>query len=196
MEALVKRGGRAGTRGRPGGTLGVVLALACLALGGAAAAAADSLDTLMREFGVGSLSGEPSPVALPDLAGQVVTLEGQRGKVVMLYFWATWCPYCTREMPSSIETLHREFRDQGLAILAINLVEPRAQVAPWVRERGLTFPVLLDESGAVAAGYRVRATPTVVLVDRRGQLVGRTVGAREWGTEGRGLIAALLAARP
>ncbi len=99
-------------------------------------------------------------------------------------------------MPSSIESLHREFREQGLAILAINLVESRARVAPWVREHGLTFPVLLDESGAVAGAYRVRATPTVVLVDRRGQLVGRTVGAREWDSEGRALIRALLAAEP
>jgi len=91
MEALMKRRGRrAGTRGWRGGMLGAVVALACLALGGAAAAAPDSLDTLMREFGVGPLSGDPSPVALPDLAGQLVTLEGQRGQVVMLYFWATW----------------------------------------------------------------------------------------------------------
>jgi len=81
-------------------------------------------------------------------------------------------------------------------ILAINLVEPRAQVVQWVREHGLTFRVLLDESGAVARAYRVRATPTVVLVDRRGQLVGRAVGGREWEAEGRTLIAALLAARP
>ncbi len=69
--------------------LAVALTLACLALGGAAAAA-DPLDALMRDFGVGPLSGVPSPVVLPDLAGQLVTLEGQRGRVVMLYFWATW----------------------------------------------------------------------------------------------------------
>ena len=76
-------------------------------------------------------------------------------------------------------------------------MESRAQVAGWVRDRGLTFPVLLDESGAVASAYRVRATPTVILVDRRGQLVGRAVGSREWDdAEGRALIAALLAARP
>jgi peroxiredoxin len=99
-------------------------------------------------------------------------------------------------LPSSIETLHREFRDRGLTILAINLAEPRAQVAAWVRERGLTFPVLLDESGAVSRAYRVRATPTVVLVDRRGQLVARTVGDRDWDTEGRVIIRALLATTP
>jgi peroxiredoxin len=175
--------------------LGAALALACLTLGGASAAT-NPVEALMRDFGVGPLSGEPSPVALPDLGGEPITLQGQRGRLVMLYFWATWCPYCTREMPSTIETIHREFRDKGLTVLAINLGESRAAVASWVMQHGLTFPVLLDESGAVAGAYRIRGTPTVILVDRQGQLVGRTVGSREWDGEGRALITALLAARP
>jgi peroxiredoxin len=174
---------------------GAVLVLTCLTLAGASAAT-DTVEALMRDFGVGPLSGEPSPVALPDLAGERITLESQRGRVVMLYFWATWCPFCTREMPSTLETIHKEFRDQGLAVLAINLGESRAAVASWVTQHGLTFPVLLDETGAVAGAYRIRATPTVILVGRRGQLVGRTVGSREWDGEGRALITALLAARP
>ena len=173
------------------------LALACLGLGSAVATAdPPDITALMRDFGVGSLSGEPSPVALPNLAGERVALEGYRGRFIMLYFWATWCPFCTREMPSTIETIHREFRDQGLVVLAINLGEPRAVVAPWVEQRHLTFPILLDEGGAVAGAYRVRGTPTVVLVDRQGRLLGRTVGSREWDTEGHPLLAALLAARP
>jgi len=185
-----------GVRSRPrrGRALSVTVIIAGLAL--SVAASADSLDVPMRDFGVGPLSGEPSPIVLPDLGGQPVALGDQRGRVVLLYFWATWCPYCAKEMPTSLQRLHTAFRDQGLVILAINLVEPRAQVAAWVQDRGLTFPVLLDETGAVASAYRVRATPTVILIDRRGQLLGRTVGSREWDTEGRALIAALLAARP
>jgi len=177
--------------------LAAALAIACLALRSAAVtAAAPDILALMRDFGVGPLSGEPSPVALADLAGERVDLQNQRGHLVMLYFWATWCPYCTREMPSTMETIHRELRDQGLTILAINLGESRAVVAPWIEQRHITFPVLLDESGGVAGAYRVRGTPTVVLVDRQGRLLGRTVGSREWDTEGRPLLAALLAARP
>jgi len=197
MEALVEEGRRRGrTRGRRA-ALGAALALACLGLGSAAwTADAPDIPALMRDFGVGSLSGEPTPVILPDLGGERVALQGHRGRLVMLYFWATWCPYCTREMPSTIETIHRELHDQGLTILAINLGESRGVVAPWVEQRHLTFPILLDESGAVAGAYRVRGTPTVVLVDRQGRLLGRTVGSREWDTEGRPLLAALLAARP
>jgi hypothetical protein len=79
----------AGTRGRGGTAICALLLLASLALAGGTEAA-DPLDALKESFGVGALSGEPSPVALPDLAGQQVTLESQRGRVVMLYFWATW----------------------------------------------------------------------------------------------------------
>jgi cytochrome c biogenesis protein CcmG, thiol:disulfide interchange protein DsbE len=195
MHGLVSRRRQPGTPGHRRVALGAVLAVTCLTLGGASAAT-DTVEALMRDFGVGPLSGEPSPVALPDLAGERITLESQRGRVVMLYFWATWCPFCTREMPSTLETIHKEFRDQGLAVLAINLGESRAAVASWVTQHGLTFPVLLDESGAVAGTYRIRGTPTVIFVGRRGQLVGRTVGSREWDGEGRALITALLAARP
>jgi peroxiredoxin len=186
---------RSASRARWGRPLGVTLALATLALGPAAAETAAPLDELLRDFGVGRAAGEPPPVSLGDLAGRLVTLESQRDRVVMLYFWATWCPYCSRELPSSIVSLHREFADQGLVILAINLGEPRTLVASWAHQHGLAFPVLLDESTAVAAAYRVRATPTVVLVDRRGQLIGRAVGPREWETEGRALVQALLAVR-
>jgi len=197
METLVGRCRRTRRKRVRRAILGAALALACLALGSAAVtAAAPDIPALMRDFGVGPLSGEPSPVALADLAGERVDLQNQRGHLVMLYFWATWCPYCTREMPSTMETIHRELRDQGLTILAINLGESRAVVAPWIEQRHITFPVLLDESGAVAGAYRVRGTPTVVLVDRQGRLLGRTVGSREWDTECRPLLAALLAARP
>lgn len=99
-------------------------------------------------------------------------------------------------MPSSVEKLHREFKDPGLSIWAVNINEPRAHVAEWVKRKGLTFPVLLDADGAVTRAYGVRATPTVVVVDRAGRLLGRSVGAREWDTEGRALVAALLAHRP
>jgi peroxiredoxin len=197
MEALVEEGRRRERTRAWRVALGAVLALACLGLGSAGSTAdAPDIPALMRDFGVGFLSGEPTPVTLPDLGGERVALQSHRGRLVMLYFWATWCPYCTREMPSTIETIHRELRDQGLTILAINLGEPRAVVSPWVEQHHLTFPILLDESGAVAGAYRVRGTPTVVLVDRQGRLLGRTVGSREWDTEGRPLLAALLAARP
>ncbi len=97
-------------------------------------------------------------------------------------------------MPSTIESLHRKFKGQGLAIWAVNIQEPREHVAEWVKQKGLTVAVLLDAGGAVTQAYRVTGTPTVVLVDRAGRLVGQAVGSRDWDTDkGHALIAALLA---
>ncbi len=78
---------------------------------------------------------------------------------------------------------------------AVNIQEPRGTVAAWAKEKGLTVPILLDADGAVTKAYRVTGTPTAVLVDRSGTLVGRAVGTRDWtGAKGRALVAALLAA--
>lgn len=96
-------------------------------------------------------------------------------------------------MPSTIEQLHREYGNKGLRIWAVNLQEPRSRVEEWIKQKGVTLPVLLDADGAAARAYRVTGTPTVVLVDRSGQWVARGVGMRPWdGEKGRALIAALL----
>jgi peroxiredoxin len=95
-----------------------------------------------------------------------------------------------------MERLHRELSPQGLAVWAINIAEPPDRVAEWVARHALTVPVLLDTDGTVTRAYRVTGTPTVVLVDRDGQWVGRGVGPRDWAGEGRLLLAALLDRRP
>jgi hypothetical protein len=105
-------------------------------------------------------------------------------------------PHCSRQLPSMIETLHRELGPQGLTVWAIDIAEPPARVAAFVESRGLTLPVLLDADGAVTRAYRITGTPTVVLVGRDGQWRARGVGPRDWDTEGRPLLAALLARRP
>jgi peroxiredoxin len=96
-------------------------------------------------------------------------------------------------LPSTIEQLHREFRDKGLLVWAIDIREPRDRVAQWVKDKGVTSTVLLDTDGSVSGAYRVTGTPTVVLIDRAGRQVARAVGMRPWtGDKGRALVAALL----
>jgi len=96
-------------------------------------------------------------------------------------------------LPSTIEQAHKAFADRGLTVLAMNIKEDRATVARWVKEKGVTVPVLLDSDGAVTAAYRVTGTPTVVLIGRDGQLIGRAVGPRGWMTSsGRALLNALV----
>lgn len=90
--------------------------------------------------------------------------------------------------------MHREFGPQGLAVIAVDIKEPRAKVADWVRTSGTSIPVVLDADGRVARQYEVTVTPTVVLIGRDGTLVGRALGTKPWTSPaGRALLRALTA---
>jgi cytochrome c biogenesis protein CcmG, thiol:disulfide interchange protein DsbE len=122
-----------------------------------------------------------------------VTLKEQRGKVVFLNFWATWCPPCIQEMPT-MEKLHQDFGKDGLVILAINFQETPEQVKEFFREHSLTFTALLDRSGKVFELYQAWALPMSGIVNKRGELVGKISGYRDWhGEEARQLFQQLLA---
>ena len=97
-------------------------------------------------------------------------------------------------MPSTIEQVHQEYKDQGLLILAINLGEDRDDLAAWMKRKKVTTTVLLDPTGDVARSYAIAYTPTVFLIDRDGRLVAKSVGARAWtGDKGRAVLRALIA---
>ena len=97
-------------------------------------------------------------------------------------------------MPSTIEQVHQEFKDQGLTILAINLGEDKNDLAAWVKRRKVTTTILLDPDGDVARSYAIAYTPTVFLIDREGRLVPKSVGVRAWtGDKGRAVLRALIA---
>jgi peroxiredoxin len=158
-------------------------------------AAADELDRLLQPLGLTAVSGKPAAFSLPTASGGKVSLAEQQGKVVLVYFWATWCPYCRRELPAGVEQVARERRSQPFAVLPVSVEEPKDLVASWAKGAGLTMPVLLDYDGAVARDYRVTATPTVFLIGRNGRLVAKAAGNREWeGPAGRALLDALVAA--
>lgn len=131
---------------------------------------------------------------LPGLTGGSVRLSDYHGKVILLNFWATWCPPCRAEMPS-MEKLYQAYRDRGLVILAISSdVGGKPVVEPYVQERGLTLPILLDPEGEVFSQYGVRGLPTSYLLDRRGKVFSADVGARDWsGKVARQVVERLLA---
>jgi len=125
-------------------------------------------------------------------SGQEVSLASLEGKVVLLNFWATWCLECRPEM-SAFERLHRELTPQGLAVLGINAREGTATIREFAKELGLTFPLLLDDSGKINSTYGVIGLPTTFLIDRDGRAVALAVGPRDWsGNPARELIRALL----
>jgi peroxiredoxin len=117
---------------------------------------------------------------LPDLGGTPVRLADFHGKrAVLINFWATWCPPCRKEMP----TLERVARDrrETLQVLGVSIdtVDP-ATVRAFVRELGVSFPILLDPKLTVATLYRIRGLPTSFVVDRDGVVRFREVGYRGW----------------
>lgn len=119
--------------------------------------------------------------SLPDIDGDPHALQDFRGKVVMLNFWASWCPPCRREMPS-MERLYQKFNEQGLVIIAINQWEDPDLVFEFTGRLSLepTFPVLLDRESHVSEQYGVKGLPTTFLIDRNGNLRYRAMGGRDF----------------
>lgn len=112
---------------------------------------------------------------LPDLNGDQVSLDDYRGKVVLLNFWATWCPPCQQEIPMFVE-VYEELKDEDFVILAVSIGEGKEKVSNFVSEKGMTFPVLLDLDKNVGRRYLVRAIPTSIVVDRDGVVQRIIVG--------------------
>jgi peroxiredoxin len=113
---------------------------------------------------------------LKDLTGKTWTFSDLRGKVVLVNFWATWCPPCRKEMPD-LEALYERFQSQGLAILAIS-DEEAAKVKPFIRERNVTFPVLLDPDRKVNDLFVVNGIPKSFVYDREGKFVAQSIDMR------------------
>jgi peroxiredoxin len=122
---------------------------------------------------------DPINITLPLLGGGNASLSSYKGKIVILNFWATWCPPCRNEMPS-METLYQRFKNQGLEILAVDLGEERNQVQKFIKDNRYTFPVLLDSEGKVSGQYGISSIPTTYILDRDGKIIGRIVGSIRW----------------
>lgn len=105
---------------------------------------------------------------LSNTYGNNVSLEDYRGKVVLINFWATWCPPCRQEMPS-IHDRYQQY-DGDLIVLAVDYAEPAEEVAAFQEALGLTFNVLLDSRGAVSTLYQVQGYPTSVFVNEMGMI--------------------------
>ena len=96
-------------------------------------------------------------------------------------------------MPSDIEQIHQEYRDRGLSIVAVDMEESPEKVARWMKEKNVSFTVLLDRSGSVMRAYDVRATPAVFAIGRDGKLVAKAIGVKQWTSpRGRAFLEALL----
>jgi thiol-disulfide isomerase/thioredoxin len=156
--------------------------LACLALlAGVPGQAQVAMPQLSHQF----TKLEPPPPApgftLKDMDGEPHALADYHGKVVLVNFWATWCPPCRREMPA-LERLFLKLRERGFMVLAVNQWEDPDLVFAYMGQLDVfpTFPVLFDPESRVSADYGVKGLPTSFLIDREGRLVYRAIGGREF----------------
>jgi len=113
---------------------------------------------------------------LSDLTGRTWTLKDLHGKVVLVNFWATWCPPCRKEMPD-LETLYERFAARGFVVLAIS-DEDASKVKPYIKGRDITYPVLLDPERKVAELFQVDGVPKSFVYDRQGKLVAQSIDMR------------------
>ena len=147
---------------------------------------------VLARFGGAGLTRPPLPEArspslreapqfsLPTPGGEVQRLAEHTGQVVLLNFWALWCAPCREELPI-LETLHGELRDEGLAIVAVNVDRGGAErVQRFAEQKGLSFEILHDPEQRVAGSYGVVGYPTTVVIDRVGRIVLSELGAWDW----------------
>jgi cytochrome c biogenesis protein CcmG, thiol:disulfide interchange protein DsbE len=119
-----------------------------------------------------TLSQSPTPeyaFSTESLTGDKVSLTDYRGKVVMLNFWATWCPPCRAEMPL-IESTYEQYGKRGFIVLAVNNAERADQVASFASQYKLTFPVLLDYTADIQQQFAIKGYPTSLFLDAQGKV--------------------------
>ena len=140
-----------------------------------------AIDAALRELDLvkPSRSRAAEDFALPALGGGTFRLSEQRGKIVLVNFWATWCPPCLEEMPA-MERLWRKHKDAGFVLVAVSVDTDPQKVVPFVTQHKLTFPIAFDTRMAVAEKYGVRALPSSFILGREGDLAALALGPRHW----------------
>ena len=116
---------------------------------------------------------------LNDIEGVTHRLSDYRGKVLIINFWATWCPPCRAEMPS-MQRAWEKLQQEDIVMLAIDVGEDEDTIFQFTANYPVDFPLLMDRDSAVVTKWPVRGLPTTFVVDPQGRLVYRAIGGREW----------------
>ncbi len=116
---------------------------------------------------------------LTDIDGNIHRLADYRGKVLIVNFWATWCPPCREEMPS-MQRAWEKLQQESILMLAINVGEDEDTIFQFTANYPVDFPLLMDRDSKIIGAWPVRGLPTTFVVDPQGRLVYRAIGGREW----------------
>ena len=133
----------------------------------------------MAELEADDQARQKANFTLTDTHGKTWTMSALHGKVVLVNFCATWCPPCRKEMPD-LEALYKRFQDKGFIILAIS-DEELDKVQPFIAERQITYPVMLDPGRKVNELFQVEGIPKSFVYDREGKLVAQSIDMRTRG---------------
>jgi len=126
------------------------------------------------------LPSTPAPsFSLPDLQGKTLSFSDLKGKLLLINFWATWCPPCREEMPA-FERLQQKFRDKGVAVIGIAIDEDKAVVKQFLDTAKTHFQILHDPELKVHDEYKVFSYPTTFLVDQQGVIRQYWIGPQDW----------------
>jgi len=118
--------------------------------------------------------------SLKDLNGKGVEIKQFKGKVIFLNFWATWCGPCKEEMPG-MEALHQQLKEKNFVMLTISVdYEGIKPVQEFINKHRYTFSVLLDPKGETLDLFEVKGIPTTFLIDKKGKMLGKAIGPRDW----------------
>ncbi|MHB1402082.1 MAG: TlpA family protein disulfide reductase [Thiobacillus sp.] len=158
------------------------MTLAVLCLPGVPVASAIAADLPPLSHSLTRQAPKPAPaLKLKDLDGQPYDLAQLKGKVVLINFWATWCPPCRREMPS-MERLSQTLKGEAFSVLAVDVGENADTIETFTGQldTALTFPILLDTRSRTMQAWKVAGLPTTFLVDKQGRIVASAIGGREF----------------
>jgi len=140
---------------------------------------------LDRELGkAAGMEAYPVPLKapifdLPALTGEARAKAHYQGKVVLLNFWASWCPPCREEFPS-LERLQQALGGKDFTVLAVSVMDSESGIARFLGDRKPPFDVLLDAEGKAARDYRAMGVPVTYLLDREGRMVAGKTGPQAW----------------
>ncbi|MBI3781753.1 MAG: TlpA family protein disulfide reductase [candidate division NC10 bacterium] len=173
--------------GRLVSSVGLLRLLLVFAVGGPLLTRPPSAEGVAEEGARLPILTLSEPADAPDFtldgpSGSRVRLRDFRGRVVFLNFWATWCIPCRTEMPA-MERLYQDLHHKGLVVLAVNFQDDAEAVRSFREEFRLTIPMALDRKGTAASAYRVRGLPASFVLDRKGRIVSRSLGAGAWDSQ-------------
>jgi peroxiredoxin len=152
----------------------------------ATAAEAATADLKKQEAALKIQAGLKAGAAFPDfsvkdLDGKPMSVSALKGKVVLIDFWATWCPPCVREIPNVIAA-YKKYHSKGFDILGVSLDQDKAALAGFIKKNDMTWPQYFDGQGfdnALAAKYGIQSIPSTYLIDQKGNIIATNLRGEE-----------------